>query len=82
MVLQISAINTLDQLLDTLRVRQQRRIVRVRAAAKLDGFDKDGFRVAVCDGFVRSFKHSTEERVLRGLIEKADGQRIDRDALK
>ncbi|MHC4178006.1 MAG: DUF1559 family PulG-like putative transporter [Planctomycetota bacterium] len=49
---------------------------------KLGGFNKTGFNAALCDGSVRSFSPSIDERTLRALIEKVDGQRIDYRALK
>ncbi len=44
---------------------------------KLGGLHKGVFNAAMCDGSVHSLQQSTDERVLRALIEKADGQAIN-----
>jgi hypothetical protein len=49
---------------------------------KLGGLFKDGFHAAFADGSVRFIKKDTDEKLLRALITRAGGEKVDLNQLK
>ena len=49
---------------------------------KFGGLFKDGFHVAFADGTVRFIKKDTDEKLIRALITRAGGEKVDLNKLK
>jgi RNA polymerase sigma factor (sigma-70 family) len=52
-----------------------------KALPKLGGLFKEGFHLVTADGFVRFLKRQTNEKLIRALITRADGELIDGNEL-